>query len=272
MNNIDRLFGPIYTMSEAIPRVRSVRAILKRIDDTLKSRERKEETLAFPAFRDAIAFHDVAIAYADNLVLKNVALTLRKGGKYLVIGPSGGGKSTFLRLLRKYFEPTSGSIMIDGMPLSDVRREDYFARIANIEQQIFLFEDTIRNNLTLFKDYSEEEIADAVAKAGLREFLDSNPEGLDYMVYDNGKNVSGGEKSRIAIARGLLHQADLIMLDEAFAALDRERAKAIESTLLALEGVTVINVSHVVIAENREKYDGIVYVGNRTARFLAATD
>jgi len=269
VNNIDRLIGPVFTMAEALPRIRSVRSIFQRIDDSLKAKNPYQETLPLAKFERAITFRGVSFAYDENVVLKNVDLTFEKGKKYLVIGPSGGGKSTVLRLLRKYFNPSEGTIEIDGNPLRDVRKEDYFSRIANIEQMIFLFEDTLRNNLTLFKEHSEADIADAIAKAGLAEFVESNPEGLDYMIYDNGKNVSGGEKSRIAIARGLLNKADVIMLDEAFASLDRERARDIESTLLDLEGVTVINVSHVVIAENKGRYDGVVVVKNRAARLAS---
>ncbi len=269
VSNIDRLIGPIFTVSEAIPRIRSVKAIFKRIDDSLQSRNTHPETLPLERFVRSIEFRGVSISYDDNVVLKDVNLTFEKGRKYLVIGPSGGGKSTFLRLLRKYFDPTAGTIEIDGAPLKDVRKQDYYARIANIEQQVFLFEDTLRNNLTLFKEYGEDEIADAIMKAGLGEFVRSNPEGLEYMIYDNGKNVSGGEKSRIAIARGLLNKADLIMLDEAFASLDRDRARAIETTLLDLVGVTVINVSHVVIDENKSRYDNIVVVKNRSAKFAS---
>jgi len=265
VNNIGRLIGPIFTVAEAIPKVRSVKAIFTRIDASLQDKNTHIETVNLTSFEHGITFKNVSFAYEDNLVLNNVDLTLEKGKKYLVIGPSGGGKSTFLRLLRKYFDPTEGTIEIDGEVLSDVRKQDYFARIANIEQMVFLFEDTLRNNLTLFKDYSEFEVTQAIAKAGLTEFVQSNPEGLDYMIYDNGKNVSGGEKSRIAIARALLNKSDIIMLDEAFASLDRDRVKAIEATLMDLEGVTVINVSHVVIAENKGLYDGVVLVKNKSA-------
>ncbi len=266
VNNIDRLIGPIFVVAEAIPKVRSVKAIFKRIDESLQSKNSHVETLELNHFESGIVFKNVSFAYDDNQVLQNVDLTFEKGKKYLVIGPSGGGKSTVLRLLRKYFNPSEGIIEIDGLPLSDVRKPDYFARIANIEQMIFLFEDTLRNNLTLFKDYSEQDIAEAIEKAGLTDFVKSNPEGLDYMIYDNGKNVSGGEKSRIAIARGLLNKADIIMLDEAFASLDRKRAKEIEATLMDLQGVTIINVSHVVIEENKARYDGIILVKNKSAR------
>ncbi|MFH0992808.1 MAG: ABC transporter ATP-binding protein [bacterium] len=268
-NNLDRLIGSVMEVSEAIPKLRSVKGIFSRIADSLKSVTNHVETLPFDHFQQGISFQNVSFAYGENTVLKNVDLDFEKGKKYLVIGPSGGGKSTVLRLLRKYFDPQEGNILIDGMPLKDVKKKDYFTHIANIEQMIFLFEDTLRNNLTLFKDYTPEEIDAAVAKAGLTEFVKAHPEGLDYMIYDNGKNVSGGEKSRIAIARGLLNKADIILLDEAFASLDYERAKEIEQSLTRLEGVTVINVSHVIIEENKPLYDHVVVVKNKSVTIAA---
>ncbi|HOI47188.1 MAG TPA: ABC transporter ATP-binding protein [Bacilli bacterium] len=263
-NNIDRLIGPIAHLSEAIPRIISVKAIFKRIDETLLNKNTHVETESFDGLKQALTFQNVSFAYDDNVVLKDVNISFEKGKKYLVIGPSGGGKSTVLRLLRKYFNPSSGDVYLDHANLKDVKKQDYFSKIANIEQLVFLFEDSIRNNLTLYKDYTEEEINVAIEKAGLKDFVDSHPEGLDYMIYDNGKNISGGEKSRIAIARGLLNKADILLLDEAFASLDRARVKEIEQSLLALTNVTIINVSHVIIEENKPLYDHIMTVKNKT--------
>lgn len=263
-NNIDRLIGPIAHLSEAIPRIISVKAIFKRIDETLLNKNTHVETESFDGLKQALTFQNVSFAYDDNVVLKDVNISFEKGKKYLVIGPSGGGKSTVLRLLRKYFNPSSGDVYLDHANLKDVKKQDYFSKIANIEQLVFLFEDSIRNNLTLYKDYTEEEINVAIEKAGLKDFVESHPEGLDYMIYDNGKNISGGEKSRIAIARGLLNKADILLLDEAFASLDRARVKEIEQSLLALTNVTIINVSHVIIEENKPLYDHIMTVKNKT--------
>lgn len=263
-NNIDRLIGPIAHLSEAIPRIISVKAIFKRIDETLLNKNTHVETESFDGLKQALTFQNVSFAYDDNVVLKDVNISFEKGKKYLVIGPSGGGKSTVLRLLRKYFNPSSGEVYLDHANLKDVKKQDYFSKIANIEQLVFLFEDSIRNNLTLYKDYTEEEINVAIEKAGLKDFVDSHPEGLDYMIYDNGKNISGGEKSRIAIARGLLNKADILLLDEAFASLDRVRVKEIEQSLLALTNVTIINVSHVIIEENKPLYDHVMTVKNKT--------
>jgi len=126
-----------------------------------------------------------------------------------------------------------------------------------------LFEDSLYNNITLYKNYSQDEIKEAIKNAGLTSFIENLPGGLGYKITDNGKNISGGEKARIAIARGLITRADLIFLDEAFASLDMETAIRIEQTLLALKDVTVINVSHVVFDKTKEQYDNIITVKNK---------
>jgi len=192
--------------------------------------------------------------------LPKIDVTIERGQKIAVVGYNGVGKSTLLKLLRKYFSPQNGDVFVDGMPLKDIIKTSYFSHISNVEQQVFLFEDTIRNNITLYKDYSDEEVYAAINQAGLRDFLVPHPQGLETMIYDNGKNISGGEKSRIAIARGLLHKADIIFLDEAFASLDSTVAKEIENTILRLEGITVINVSHVVFEESKDRYHDIFMV------------
>ncbi len=142
----------------------------------------------------------------------------------------------------------------------DVKKEDYFGLIANIEQQVFLFEDTIRNNITLYKELEENEIQKAIKDAGLKEFIEGLPQGLDTVIYDNGKNISGGERSRIVIARALLSKARILLMDEAFASLDMERAREIEKTILNLQDITVINVSHVIFKDTRECYDKVITI------------
>ncbi|MEG0387470.1 MAG: ABC transporter ATP-binding protein, partial [Niameybacter sp.] len=172
------------------------------------------------------------------------------------------------KLLRKYFNPTKGEILIDGKNLRDIKKQDFFAQVANVEQQVFIFEDTLRNNITLYKDYTTEEIKEAIVKSGLSDFVEALPNGLDTMIYDNGKNISGGERSRVVIARGLLAQASIIFLDEAFAALDMERAKEIEKSILALEDVTVINVSHVLFKDTSSQYDKILKVNHQCIEYI----
>jgi ABC-type multidrug transport system fused ATPase/permease subunit len=192
--------------------------------------------------------------------LKDIDLKIKKNGKYLIVGPSGGGKSTLLKLFRKYFNPTDGKIYLDGNDLRDVKRESYYKLVANIEQQVFIFEDTVKNNITLYKDYSEEEVNSAIDAAGLTDFVAGLPDGLNSVIYDNGKNISGGERSRIVIARALLSKASILFMDEAFASLDMERAREIEKTILGLKDITVINVSHIIFKDTKDLYDRVITV------------
>jgi ATP-binding cassette subfamily C protein len=262
VNNIERIMTPISQLGESMPKIFSSRKLFAKIEDTLRNYNNYNEVVTIEGLRDSIEFSNVSFAYEDTEVLKDITLSLKKGGKYLIVGPSGGGKSTLLKLLRKYYSPKSGNIQIDGNNLRDVTKESYFHHISNVEQQVFLFEDTVRNNITLYKDYSEEDIDSAIEKAGLKDFIAGLINGLESIIYDNGKNVSGGEKSRIAIARGLLQKSDIIFLDEAFASLDSKIAKEIENTLLSLDGITIINVSHVIFEETKKRYNNVFVVKN----------
>lgn len=261
---IQRLAWPLMMMSEAMPKLFASKGLGKKINDSLKNRREYEETLSCHEFNDRIELKEVGFAYEDeeenSRTLHHVNMELRKNGKYLIVGPSGGGKSTLLKLLRKYFDATEGTITLDGKPLIDIKKEDYFSMIANVEQQVFIFEDTLRNNITLYKEYTEEEIQEALQAAGLTNFVEKLPDGLDTMIYDNGKNISGGERSRVVIARAMLAKASILFMDEAFAALDMERAKEIEQTILNLKNITVINVSHVIFKETKDQYDKIFRV------------
>lgn len=264
IQGLQKVMWPVMNLTEQLPKIFTVKDLIKKIEETLKNEDTYEETVPFDQFNESITLKNVDFGYeeADN-ILEDVQLELKKGGKYLIVGPSGGGKSTLLKLLRKYFNPTKGEILIDGHSLKDIKKQDFFSHVANVEQQVFIFEDTLRNNITLYKDYSEEEIEEALQKSGLTEFVASLPNGLDTMIYDNGKNISGGERSRVVIARGLLAHASIIFLDEAFAALDMERAKEIEESILGLEGITVINVSHVLFKDTKHRYDKVLKVNHQ---------
>lgn len=263
VNNMEKIMFPLMQISEWLPKIQSSKGIFKRIDSLLIKEVGHIETVPIETIDDAIAFDDVSFSYDVQEVLNHTNFDFERGKKYLVIGPSGGGKSTVLKLMRKYFNPTDGEIRVDQNNLKDVLKKNYFLQLANIEQQVFIFEDTLMNNLCLYKDYDEAEIKQAIKRAGLTDFVQAHPQGLERMLYDNGKNISGGEKSRIAIARGLLQHAKVIILDEAFSSLDSVIAKDIERTLLGLEDVMVVNVSHVIFEDTKENYDKIYMIKNK---------
>ncbi len=271
MQGIDNMAWPLFEFFEAVPKIFSVKEIIKKLDKTLENADTYIESIENPSFDNKIELKDVSFKYddGDEFILRNVNVSFKKNGKYLIVGSSGGGKSTLLKLLRKYYVPTGGKLLLDGANIRDIKKEDYFKLIGNIEQYVFIFEDTIRNNLTLYKEYSEKEIYDSINKAGLTEFIENLKDGLDTIIVDNGKNISGGEKSRLVIARTLLQKADILFMDEAFASLDMDRAKEIEQTILGLEDITVINVSHVIFEDTKNMYDGIYNV-KKTVKPLAS--
>jgi ABC-type multidrug transport system fused ATPase/permease subunit len=262
VNGLQNVMWPIFDISESLPKLFTTGDLIKKMEKTLENSDQYIETIDLPEFNEEIVFDEVEFQYeeAEQLILSEVNLKVKKNGKYLIVGPSGGGKSTLLKLFRKYFNPTSGKITIDGHDLRDVKREHYFKLVANIEQQVFIFEDTIRNNITLYKDYSDEEVNAAIEGSGLSDFVKQLPDGLNSIIYDNGKNISGGERSRVVIARALLNKASILFMDEAFASHDMERAREIEKTILGLKDLTVINVSHVIFNDTREMYDRVLTV------------
>lgn len=268
-NSMEKILNPLMQISEWVPKIMSTKGIIKNVDSLLELSEEGHNFEAFDAFESDLVLKQVGFKYGDTEVLSQTDLVFEYGKKYLIIGPSGGGKSTLLKLIRKYFPPLEGDILMDRRNVVTIGYEDYYRQLANIEQQIFVFEDTLRNNLCLYKEFSESEVMKSIERAGLSDFVNKHPDGLDRMILDNGKNISGGEKSRIAIARGLLQNARLLILDEALSTLDSHTAKAIEQTLLKLRGVTVINVSHVIFDENKYNYDAIYMVKNKKVYALS---
>lgn len=270
INSMGSIVQPLSQAMQKIPLMKGADQIWQSIDESLEVIPGQvPETEPFDGLNNCISFNDVGFSYEDTEVLKALNLNFEKGKKYLLLGPSGGGKSTILRLLRKYISPDHGELMIDDVDLDRIISEEYLRQLANVEQHVFLFEDSLRNNLTLYKDYPDEEVEAAIEASGLEDFVLKQPSGLEQLILDNGKNVSGGEKARIAIARGLLRKSDILLLDEAFASLDDEVAKSIEKRLLALEGVTVIQVSHVVFPETIDQYDQVLEIVQGSAQYIS---
>ncbi len=270
VNNMEKTMFPLSQIGEWMPKIISTKGLFEKLDQGLKREEHNDEILEVDAFRESFRFESVAFGYDEKSIFEDVDLEFKKGGKYLLVGPSGGGKSTLLRLFRKYVKPNGGRMLLDGNDIAHIKKASFYKLISNVEQQVFLFEDTLKNNIALHKECTDEALERAIHRAGLDDFVLNHPDGVNRMILDNGKNISGGERSRIAIARGLLQEAQIIFLDEAFASLDETVAKEIEMTLLSLKDITVINVSHVIFDETKKKYDQIYRVGHRKVHEVLA--
>lgn len=223
-------------------------------------------------FEEALRFEDLSFSYVgvENAVLENINVSFEKGKKYLVIGESGTGKSTFIKLLLQYYDNYQGKIYIDELDVRNVPSESVMRQFAVIQQNVFIFEDTLRNNITLFDDtYSDECIMEAVKKAGLSELVGKLEGGLDYVIREGGQNLSGGERQRISIARAFLRNRKIWIMDEATSNLDKEMAEQIEQTVLNIPDITVIMIAHYYDEDTIKRCDGVYRIENKKLQEVA---
>ncbi|WP_281672381.1 ABC transporter ATP-binding protein [Pseudoramibacter alactolyticus] len=193
-----------------------------------------------------IVFRDVHFSYDDNEVLHDINLDIKPHTTTAIIGPSGSGKSTLCQLIARFWDVDSGSISIGGTDIRHIDDTELMANISMVFQKVYLFEDTIENNIRIGRpDASHEEIVAAATAASCDEFISQLPEGYDTVVAEGGGSLSGGEKQRISIARAMLKDAPIVILDEATNALDAENEKSvIEAVSRLTRNKTVIMIAH----------------------------
>lgn len=199
------------------------------------------------AFNSDIEFDQVSFGYeGEKKVLQNVSLTVRKGETIAFVGPSGAGKTTLCSLLPRFYEIDSGAIRIDGVDIREVTQESLRRQIGIVQQDVFLFNGTIRENILYGKlDATEEEIWEAARRARLNEFIQAQEHGLETVIGERGVKLSGGQKQRLAIARMFLKNPPILILDEATSALDTETELAIQQSLSELsQGRTTLVIAH----------------------------
>lgn len=193
-----------------------------------------------------IEFHNVSFSYQDKKVLHHINLTLKQGSLTALVGPSGSGKSTLMKLCARFYDPGEGTVSMGGQDLSTLEPESLMKNISMVFQDVYLFQDTIRNNIRFGKnDATDEEIIEAAKKAQCHEFITKLSKGYDTMIGEGGCTLSGGEKQRLSIARAILKDAPIVLLDEATASLDPENEVEVQraiNTLIA--GRTVIVIAH----------------------------
>lgn len=214
-----------------------------------------------PELKEGIVFANLGFGYEPNKpVLKDVSLRLEAGKAYAVVGASGSGKSTLLRLMMGGYDGYEGSLTIDGQELRDTDPDSLYDLMSLVGQEVFLFDDSIRNNITMFADFPADRVEAAVRQAGLDRVI--RDRGEDYRCGENGVNLSGGERQRIAIARALLRGSTVLLADEATAALDAETARTVTDSILNLKGLTRVVVTHRLEPSALSRYDGIIVMKN----------
>lgn len=255
--SIPILIMPGIGMLQSAARIKAGKIILEDLFD-IPETDQEHGTAEFTGFKDCLSLKNISFSYGETEVFRNFNLEIKRGEKVLVMGPSGSGKSTLLKLLRRFTGPNSGEIILDGRDFADYTDKSLYSKISYLEQNVFLFEDSLKNNITMFTDYKDQEIEGAVRAANLDKMVAAKNEGLDLILKDGGTNLSGGEITRVALARALIKDAQLLLLDEPFAALDKQTRDELEKEILQLENVTVVNVTHITNDDFKKLYDKVV--------------
>lgn len=238
-------------------------ALMEKLSDALSENVREEGREKLNGFSEKIEVKDLTYGYEpESHVLKDLDVQFDAGKSYAIVGGSGSGKSTLLNLLMGSSSNYQGEICIDGVSIKNIESESLYQLMTSVQQNVFVFNDTIRNNVTMFHEFSDKEVTLALERSGLSELIEKR--GEEFVCGENGANLSGGERQRISIARALLRKSPILLVDEATAALDAATARAVSFSILNLVGMTRIVVTHRLEEAILRRYDKILVMKNGT--------
>ena len=213
-------------------------------------------------FNEVITFSNVDFSYpnTEGKIFNHLSLKIQKGEKIAIVGRSGSGKSTLLNLLLRFYEVTSGHILIDNQDLQDISIESLYNLMTVVQQDVYIFDDTLKANITLNQSFTEYDIKQAVQQSGLESYVLENELGLQVLCGENGSNLSGGQKQRLSIARALIRKTPILLLDEATSSLDNQVTTEIENSILKIQDLTALVVTHKLNKPILKKYDRILFM------------
>ena len=244
-----QMISPARALSESFVRVQRGVSASERIDEILTSDEQVLESQtaqSISTFKEQIEFRNVNFKYGDEPVLKNINLTVKRGESIALVGPSGGGKTTLVDLMPRFYDVAEGEILLDGKNIKDFKVFDLRSPFGIVSQQSILFNDSVKNNLLIGNQYAtDKQVIDALHAANAHGFAVSLAEGLDTGVGEAGNKLSGGQKQRLSIARAILNDPPIMIMDEATSALDTESERLVQDALEKLtEGRTSFVIAH----------------------------
>ena len=251
---------PCHQIAQCWAKVKSSQGIRQRLEAAMAEPQAAEHGEPIGPI-ESIQCENVRFAYpgAAEPVLRDASLTVDAAQKVALVGESGCGKSTLAKLLFQYYPDYSGGILFNGRQVRALDRTALYRRVGYIAQTAYLFHDTIRNNICLHEDFPDEQLAHAIAAAGLTDWVASLPDGLDTVISENGKNLSGGQRQRIGIARLALRSYDLIIADEITASLDPDTSQQVMENLIAMPCM-VVAITHDVAGSFMHQFDKVYRV------------
>ncbi len=251
------VINPIQELPELLASRRAALGLMDKLAQTLENNQREEGTESCCCLEDGISLERVSFGYTnDTAVLKDIQVKFETGKRYAIVGASGSGKSTLLNLLLAAYDGYTGTIRYGQTELSKISSSSLYDLVSMIQQNVFIFNATIRENITMFRDFPADDVDRAICLSGLKNLMDQRGDG--YLCGENGCNLSGGEKQRISIARSLLRKCAVLLVDEATAALDAQTACQVTESILHLEGLTRIVVTHALDERLLRQFDCIL--------------
>ena len=263
VNLMNFMIGPVSELPALLAGRRAALGLIGKLADALEKDGSAGGSRTLSRLEHGIELRDVSFGYEEGKdVLHHVSARFEAGRAYAIVGGSGSGKSTLLNLLLAENTGYRGSVLLDGTELRELSPEALYGLMSVIQQNVFVFNASIRDNVSMFREFPQEALDEAIRWAHLRELLDAR--GADYLCGENGKGLSGGEKQRVSIARSLLKKSSVLLVDEATAALDVQTAHQVSSDILDLTGMTRIVVTHSLEEALLRRYDGIFVLKNGT--------
>ena len=256
------VFGSLTEISIELTSIRAVQPIFDKYNKLANTQEKTGDKNVAPLTQQ-IAFSDLSFSYPNNdrPILTNVAGSIKRGERVAIVGPSGCGKSTLVKLIGGLLTGYQGSLTWDDNEYRELSLRSLHKQIAYIDQSAYIFDGSLRYNITLDREATDKEVNAAITRAGLEEFVADNASGLDTVLKHAGNNISGGQKQRIALARQLLGNPQVILADEITSAIDEKDGQKIEQSLLDLDNITLIYISHHLRPEIKKQFDQVIELG-----------
>ena len=253
------IISPLMSVPTLLSKRLSCKPLFEKIEEIIKIESSENQTELIDSIDD-ISISNLNFMYEEKVILENISYKFEKNKSYAIVGPSGSGKTTLINLLLGKDYNYTGNINYNGIEVRKISQDSLYKISSFVEQNVFVFDDSIINNITMYSNVSDELLNEVLIKSGLIDLI--KEKGKDYRCGENGCNLSGGEKQRISIARALINKSQLLLLDEATSALDNETATHITNNLLEIDNTTKIMITHRLDEGILRKFDEILVMKN----------
>jgi ABC-type bacteriocin/lantibiotic exporter with double-glycine peptidase domain len=255
------IIQPLTIIFQNLPKIKGAKPVIDRLTGLTDYENTAFSGTAIPTHETHITAQELKFSYdGKRQILNGVTAEIQRGCKYAIIGKNGCGKTTLVKLLCGYYADYTGKINYDGHELKELDHDKLTELSAAIHQNVYIFNESIYDNICLHKQYTDAELQNALILSGVSGFIGNMEHGLDTMAEENGANFSGGQKQRIAVARAIIQGKPILVLDEGTSAIDTQTAYDIENSLLGINDLTLITITHNLGEENLSRYDSIIHM------------